>query len=97
MRTYVLMVQDDEDTPLPLGEHVIQKLQAMRAYTESFGGQTERGRENFIRHSNNIDQELAEKRDAKAEDVKTHNSRFNRRQLQRMADLVARHDMRPNK
>lgn len=96
-RTYVAMVQDDDGTPLPLGEHVISKLQAMRAYSESFGGQTERGRENFIRHSNGLDADLAAKREAASEDVKTHNSRFNRRQLKRLADLVARHDMRPNK
>lgn len=96
-RVYVMMVQDEEDTPLPLGDHVVAKLSEMRSYTESFGGQTERGRENFIRHSNTVDETLAEKREAAAEDVKTHNSRFNRRQLRKLADLVAQHDMRPNK
>lgn len=96
-RTYVTMVQDEEGTPMPLGDHVIEKVKAMRGYAESFGGQTERGRENFIRDSNNIDEELAAKRALASSDIKRHNSRFNRPQLQRMADLVARHDMRPNK
>lgn len=96
-RTYVTMVQDEDGTPIPLGDHVIARLAGMRAYSESFGGQTERGRENFIRYSNDIDAGLAARREAASEDIKKHNSRFNRRQLKRLADLVARHDMRPNK
>lgn len=57
-RIYVLMVQDEDGTPQPLGEHVLNKLREMRANSESFGGQTPRGLQNFIRNSNNIDQEL---------------------------------------
>lgn len=96
-RVYVWMVQDDEGTPLPLGDHVLDKLREMRAYSESFGGQTERGRRNFIEHSNQLDQELAAKREAAAEDVREHNRRFNSPQFNRLMDLVARHDMRPNR
>ena len=96
-RVYVMVVQDEDGTPLPLGEHVLTRLHEMRAYSETFGGETERGRDNFIRHSNTVDEQLAAQREAKSEDIKRHNQRLNRRQLNRMADLVARHDMRPNK
>lgn len=96
-RSYVWMVQDDEGTPLPLGDHVLDKLRAMRAYSESFGGQTERGRRNFIEHSNSIDANLATKREEASADVVEHNRRSNRVQFNKLLQLVERHDMRPNR
>lgn len=96
-RSYVWMVQDDEGTPMPLGDHVLDKLREMRAYSESFGGQTERGRANFIQDSNRIDAELAAKREEASEDAVDHNRRFNRAQFNKLMQLVERHDMRPNR
>lgn len=96
-RSYVTMVQDDEGTPLPLGDHVLEKLREMRTYSESFGGQTERGRANFIQHSNNLDAELEARREKNRDDVTAHNRRFNRLAFNRLVNLVERHDMRPNK
>jgi hypothetical protein len=96
-RTYVLMVQDDDGTPIPLGEHVIEKLKAMRAYSEKFGGETERGLRNFVKDSNNIDAELEARREAARLDMLAHNRKFNRRQFNQFYNLVERHDMRPNR
>lgn len=97
-RIYVMMVQDDEGTPLPLGEHVFQKLGAMRANVESLGGATERGLRNFIQRSNDIDAERAAKREAAGEDVKQHNRKFNRLTFNRLAHLMGQHDfLRPNR
>lgn len=97
-RIYVMMVQDDEGTPLPLGDHVLEKLRAMRANSERLGGETPRGLANFIRESNNIDHELANKRAIADEDRMQHNRRYNRRQLSKAYDLLQRHDTaRPNR
>lgn len=95
--TYVTMVQDDEGTPLPLGEHVLNKLREMRANSDSYGGQTERGLRNFIQASNNLDEELEQKRDQMREDVKHYNRRYHRIQVNRLIHLVEQHDLRPNK
>jgi len=96
-RSYVMMVQDEQGTPLPLGDHVIEKLRSMRAYSESFGGQTERGLKNFIQHSDAIDAELENKRAVAREDIMQHNRRFNRVTLNRAYNLLEQHDLRPNK
>lgn len=96
-RVYVWMVQDSEGTPMPLGDHVLDKVREMRANSERLGGQTERGLRNFIQESNSIDEELAAKREAATDDVRAHNRRFNGPQFNKLMDLVARHDMRPNK
>jgi hypothetical protein len=92
-----MMVTDEQGTPLPLGEHVIEKLRAMRAYSESFGGQTERGLKNFIHHSDAVDAELENQRAVAREDIMRHNRRFNRVTLNRAYNLLERHDLRPNK
>jgi len=95
-RIYVTVIQDDDGTPMPLGDHVIEKLKAMRAYSESFG-QGERGLRNFIAHSNSIDEEQESKRAAAREDIMRHNRKFNRLTMNRAFDLIQRHDMRPNR
>lgn len=96
-RIYVMMVQDDDGSALPLGEHVFEKLRAMRAYSESFGGQTERGLRNFIHHSNNIDQAMEQKREVAREDIQQHNRKFNRVSLNRAWNMIGQHNLEPNK
>lgn len=97
VRVYILMCQDDEGTPKPLGDWVFEKLREMRANWEALGGDTERGVRNALALSNGIDQALEAKRDADSEDVKIHNSRSNKRQLTQVYDLIARHDLRVNR
>jgi len=96
-RSYVMLVTDEQGSPLPLGEHVIEKLRAMRAYSESFGGETERGLKNFIRNSDAIDAELENRRAVAAEGIMQHNRKYNRVTLNRAYNLLERHDLRPNK
>lgn len=96
-RVYVTMVQDEQGSPIPLGEHVINKLREMRANSEAYGGQTERGLRNFIYTSNEIDRLMEAKREAARQDIISHNQRFNRRHFNDFYNLVERHDMRPNK
>ena len=64
---------------------------------ERLGGQTERGRKNFIAESNSIDAELEAKREAERLDLMDHNRRSNRLAINRLMTLIERHDMRPNK
>lgn len=97
VRVYILMVQDEEGDPMPLGEHVFDKLREMRANWEALGGDTERGVRNALALSDSIEQELAAKREADSEDVKRHNSRFNKNQLSKAHDLIQRHDLRVNR
>lgn len=98
-RVYVMMVQDEQGSPMPLGDHVMEKLRMMRTVSESYGGQTERGLKNFVHTSNAIDQALEDKREKARRDVIEHNRTFsgNRRQFNKFFDLIQRHDMRPNK
>lgn len=96
-RVYILMVQDEEGTPMPLGDHVFTRLQQMRQNWEALGGDTERGIRNAIALSNSVDQELAAKREAESEDVKQHNRKFNRVTFNRLGNLIELHDLRPNK
>lgn len=96
-RIYVMMVQDDELVPLPLGEHVFEKLRAMRANVERLGGSTERGLRNFVQESNGIDQALEAKRAAAREDIIRHNRKFNRVTFNRLGNLVEQTNLHPNK
>lgn len=96
-RVYVAMVQDDEGTPLPLGEHVFNKLRAMRANWEALGGDSERGIRNALAESDRIEQEQAAKREANVEDVKKYNRKYNRVTFNRLGNLIEQHDLRPNK
>ncbi len=96
-RRYVMMCQDDEGTPKPLGEWVFEQLGKMRANSERYGGQTERGLRNFIQESNNIDEALAAKREATMEDVKQHNRKDKRVQFNKLMHMIEQHDLRPNK
>jgi hypothetical protein len=96
-RAYVLMCQDEEGTPMPLGEWIFEKLREMRQNWESLGGNTVRGVRNAIEESNRIEQELAAKREAASEDVKTYNRKDKRIQINKLVHLVQQHDMRPNK
>jgi hypothetical protein len=96
-RSYVMMCQDDDGTPRPLGEWVFEQLGKMRQNSEGYGGQTERGLRNFIQASDNLDQELAAKREADSEDVKRYNRKEKRVQINKLMTLIERHDLRPNK
>lgn len=96
-RTYVMMVEDSEHTPLPLGDHVFQKLGEMRQNSESYGGQTERGLKNFLQASDGLDQKLAEKREADAVEVVRLSAKDNRLAWNRVWQLIERHDLRPNR
>lgn len=96
-RIYVLMCQDDEGTPKPLGEWIFEQLGKMRQNSEKYGGQTERGLRNFREESDRIDQALAAKRAADSEDVKRYNRKEKRVQINKLMTLIERHDLRPNK
>ena len=96
-RIYVMMVQDEEGTPMPLGDHVFAKLGEMRANCDSFGGPTERGLKNFKQYSDSLDKELAEKRERESRDLMDYNRRDHRVQLNTFWNLIERHDMRPNR
>jgi hypothetical protein len=96
-RVYILMCQDSDGTPMPLGEWVFEKLREMRANWEAFGGDTERGIRNALAESDRIEQEMQQKREAAAEDVKRYNRKDKRVQVNRLVHLVQQHDMRPNK
>jgi hypothetical protein len=75
----------------------LEKLREMRANSESYGGQTERGLRNFIYTSNEIDRIDGRKAPGGAQDIIEHNRKFNRRHFNEFYNLVERHDMRPNK
>lgn len=96
-RVYVLMAQDADGTPMPLGEWVFEKLREMRQNWERLGGNTERGIRNALAESNAIEQSLEAKREAARQDVKEYNRKFNKVQINQVVDLVDRHDMRPNR
>lgn len=97
VRVYIMMCQDEEGTPVPLGEWVFNKLREMRANWERLGGDSERGIRNALAESDRIEEEVAKKREASSADVQSHNLRFNKNQFQKLYDLVSRHDMRPNR
>jgi hypothetical protein len=59
-RTYIMVCQDDDGTPMPLGDWVFEKLREMRHNWERLGGNTPRGIENAIAESNRIEQALAD-------------------------------------
>lgn len=96
-RLYVLMAQDEEGTPMPLGEWVFEKLRGMRQEWERLGGDTERGVRNALAESDRIEQGMEAKREAARQDVKEYNRKFNKVQINRVVDLVDTHDMRPNR
>lgn len=97
VRTYILMVQDEEGTPMPLGDWVFNKLREMRHNWEALGGDSERGVRNALAESDRIEKELEAKRRAASDDMIRHNAKDKRVQINRLYDLVARHDMRPNR
>lgn len=96
-RGYVLMCQDAEGTPMPLGEWIFEKLREMRHNWESFGGNTERGVKNAIAESNRVEHEMTQRREAASEDVKRYNRKDKRVQINKLVHLVQQHDLRPNK
>lgn len=96
-RTYILMCQDAGGTPMPLGEWIFERLREMRANWEALGGDTERGVRNALAESDRIAGNLEAKREAASEDVKTYNRKDKRFQINKLVQLVERHDMRPNK
>lgn len=91
------MAQDEDGTPMPLGEWVFAKLRQMRANWERLGGDTERGVRNALAESDRIEQELESKREADREDMIRYNRKDKRVQINRLVNLVEQHDMRPNK
>jgi hypothetical protein len=96
-RVYVWMVQDDEGTPMTLGEHVFTKLREMRQTWEALGGDTPRGVRNALALSDSIDAELEQKREAAREDMIQYNQKDKRLQINKLVNLVEQHDMRPNR
>lgn len=96
-RVYILMAQDADGTPMPLGEWVFEKLREMRHNWEAAGGDTERGVRNAIAESDRIEQEMTAKREAAAEDVKRYNRKDKRIQINKLMHLIDQHDLRPNK
>lgn len=96
-RVYILMCQDEEGTPKPLGDWIFEKLREMRHNWEALGGDTEQGVKNALRESDRIEQQMTEKREAQSADVKEHNRKDKRLQINKLMNLVERHDMRPNK
>jgi hypothetical protein len=96
-RVYILMCQDEDGVPVPLGEWVFERLREMRHNWEALGGDTERGVKNAIALSNAVEQEVAAKREMAAEDVKNYNRKDKRVQVNRLMHLIEQHDLRPNK
>lgn len=96
-RSYVLMCQDEEGTPMPLGEWIFEQLGKMRRNSEKYGGQTERGLRNFIQDSNSIDDTLKAKREEASQEVTAYNRKDKRVQFNRLIHLIEQHDLRPNK
>lgn len=96
-RVYVLMCQDEDGVPKPLGDWVFEKLREMRSNWEALGGDTERGVRNAIALSDGIEQAMEQKREAAQEDMIHYNRKDKRFQFNKLIDLIARHDMRPNR
>lgn len=87
-KSYVWMVQDEEKSMLPLGEHVFDHLKKMRANTESFGGPTERGLRNFRDYTGKLSIELKEKADRDMREVARLNSLDNKIQLNKVRTMI---------
>lgn len=97
VRTYIVMCQDEEGDPVPLGEWVFEKLREMRQNWERLGGDSERGIQNAVAHSDAIQESLDQKREAARDDMIEYNRKDKRVQINRLYDLIERHDMRPNR
>jgi hypothetical protein len=97
VRVYILMCQDEEGTPKPLGDWVFEKLREMRSKWEALGGDTARGIQNALAESDRIEAELQTKREAAREDMITYNRKDKRLQINRLFNLIERHDLRPNR
>ncbi len=96
-REYIMMCQDDEGTPRPLGDWVFDELRRMSTIWHERGGNTERGIRNALAESNAIDQQLEAKREEKREEIMRFNRKDNRVQFNKLLSLVERHDLRPNR
>lgn len=96
-RAYVWLVQDEDGDMMPLCERVMSKLREMRAYSESFGGQTERGLRNFKQYTDSVETELRAERERKMHAVMQEAARDGKRQLEQVRHLMQQHDMRPNR
>lgn len=95
-RVYILMCQDEEGTPKPLGEWIFEKLREMRSNWEALGGDTERGVKNALAASDDVEQEREQKRELDTQDVLAHNRKDKRVQINKLMHLVEQHSMRPN-
>lgn len=96
-RVYILMCQDEDGTPKPLGDWIFEKLREMRHNWEALGGDSEQGVTNALRASDQIERDMTEKREAASLDVKEHNRKDKRLQINKLMHLIEQHDMRPNK
>lgn len=96
-RVYILMCQDEDGTPKPLGDWIFEKLREMRHNWERLGGDSEQGVVNALRESDRIEQQMTEKREAASADVKEHNRKDKRVQINKLMHLIEQHDLRPNK
>jgi hypothetical protein len=92
-----MMCQDEEMTPLPLGDWVFDKLREMRRTWEERGGDTERGIKNALAESSRLDEKLEQKRELDRQDMLAHNRKDKRIQINRAVNLIEQHDMRPNR
>jgi hypothetical protein len=95
-RVYIMMCQDEQGTPKPLGDWVFEKLREMRHNWETLGGDTRRGIETAIKLSDAIEEAAEQKREQKFEDVMKHNRADKRVQINKLHHLVQQHDVRPN-
>jgi hypothetical protein len=94
---YVVICQDKDGVVVPLNERVLSTLREMRAESERFGGDTERGLKNYLQHSNNVDHELESKRESAVKDLYAHNQKFNRISFNRLGLMYQHLFTAPNK
>lgn len=96
--SYVLVAQDVDGTMVPLNERVINTLRQMRATSESFGGQTERGLQSYKNFSDGLDRKMAEDRENKLQDVMQYSRKDNRLVWNKLWALASTHLFsKPNK
>lgn len=94
---YVVICQDKDGVMVPLNERVITTLREMRTESEKFGGETERGLQNYRQFSSGLDKELEEKRELAVKDLYAHNRKFNRITFNRLGLMYQHLFTTPNK
>lgn len=89
--SYVLACQDVDGAMVPLNDRVLNTLRKMRATSETFGGQTERGLQNYKQYSRNVGKEIEEKRETDLQDTVKHAHKSNRITWNKLWALAERH------